>query len=743
MSERKRIKAPLGETVTMAAALVVIAAVIIGMTIWSLQATKKSSEQSTDTLSTFYLEELMGQRAQMLEDSLDRNFGYLDHVVSGLDAESLQSQASARSFLSEMEELYDVDKIGLVSESGLVYTAHSTFSDASRYTDLQGLDGPQVIASNVYGAKKQVVLAAPVSDRRLEGESLVACFMQIDMDDVVGSLNRAESGSEGTTFMGLYLRNGDNLTSSSLGDIEAGTNLLSFVESAQLADGQTADAIEQSFRSGGQGLITFDYRGDREYIYYTPMGDAGWMLTVLIRDNTIENLLDQTTESMAQRSILQMVLSALVIVVIFGIVLYLSRKNGAMRVRQHELEIRAENEAALKEAYEEARRARGEAEAANRAKSTFLFNMPHDIRTPMNAILGFSRMMEKELDDPEALAGHLGKVRESGEYLLSLINNVLDMARIESGKMELDEKAIDLVAENSGDMHMFGADVSAKGLTFASSVDITHRFVYADQSKLRQIAVNLIGNAVKYTPEGGKVSVHLAEVPCVQEGCASYEFVVSDTGIGMEKEFQQQIFDLFSRERTSTESKVNGTGLGMSIVKRLVDLMGGTIEIDSAPGEGSTFTVGLTFKIAPEAPLSEQEQVPAEPAAFAGKRVLLAEDNELNAEIAMEILGEYGLEVDHARDGRECVDMLVAAEPGRYDLVLMDIQMPRLNGYDATREIRGLSDGDKASVPIVAMTANAFEEDRQNALAAGMNGHVAKPIDTDELLRSISRFVRG
>ena len=735
-------KAPAKETLLLAVALAIIAVMLVGMTLWSLQATKISSNQTATELSSFYLEEMMGQREQMLEDSLNRNFNYLDRVVELLGKRAPQSQDEARSFLSEMETLYDVDRVGLVDSGNVVYTAHSTFSDASRYSSLQeDLAEPKIVASIVYGAKRQVMLAAPVSGVQLEGSSVVACFIQIDTDDVVGSLKKQTGESTQSTFMGLYLSNGDNLTSSSLGEIDAQTNLISFVESAQLTDDQSVEDVELGFRSGNEGMITFTNNGEKEYIYYVPVSGTDWMLTVLIRNNTIEEQLDQSSNATLNRSIIQLIVTALLIVIIFGVVLLLSKRNATMRARQQELEIRAEDEAALRSAYEDVRRARDEAEAANQAKSTFLFNMSHDIRTPMNAILGFSALMEKELDDPAALSAHLGKVRESGQYLLSLINNVLDMARIESGKMELDEEALDLCAEFRGSTHMFDADVAAKDLNFTVSTNVANRYVYADQSKLRQIAVNLLSNAVKYTPAGGAVRMQLREVSCGKPGFAAYEFCVADTGVGMEKEFQKQIFDLFARERTTTESKVNGTGLGMSIVKRLVDLMGGSIAVDSAPGKGTTFSISLSFKVAPapEGGTTGQDAGAGARVPLEGKRVLLAEDNDLNAEIAMVVLDEYGMNVERACDGAQCVDMLQQAGPGYYDVVLMDIQMPVMNGYDAARAIRALPDEAKARIPIIAMTANAFEEDRRNAFDAGMNDHVAKPIDVVKLREALSR----
>ncbi len=391
---------------------------------------------------------------------------------------------------------------------------------------------------------------------------------------------------------------------------------------------------------------------------------------------------------------------------------------------------------------EEKERLQKEAETASRAKSVFLFNMSHDIRTPMNAVLGFANLMEKELDQPEKLKDHLAKIKMSGEYLLGLINNVLEVARIDSGKEVLNESFADLLNEQYS--VLLENDLRKKNLTFIKDLTVEHRYVYADAYKIQEIMLNLLSNAVKYTPDGGRIRMGLQEYPCEKPGHATYVATVSDNGIGMTKEFQEQIFESFTREKNTTESKILGTGLGMSIVKRLVDLMGGTVEVQSAPGKGSTFTITVDLRVVedPERFLSESTKEQEAAGDLSGLRILLAEDNELNAEIAIAILEDAGASTEHACDGVECVNMLLAAEDGYYDLILMDIQMPNLNGYDATRKIRRLEDSAKASIPIVAMTANAFDEDRKDAENAGMNGHIAKPIDVKEMIRTIRGVVK-
>ena len=384
------------------------------------------------------------------------------------------------------------------------------------------------------------------------------------------------------------------------------------------------------------------------------------------------------------------------------------------------------------------------ANASSAAKSAFLFNMSHDIRTPMNAIIGFTELLEKHLDDKELAKSYIKKIQTSNDFLLSLINNVLEMARIESGKTTLDENYWDAYEFNDTLFSLFDSQMREKGIEFTRTSMVEHSDVICDETKLREIFLNILSNALKYTPSGGKVTMNLTEIPSDRPGYAMYQTVIEDTGIGMSEEFLPHLFEEFTRERSSTESKLNGTGLGMPIVKKLVDLMQGTIEVESKVGKGTKITVTLPHRIVEDGDaqkITEKAHV-FDANQFAGKRILLAEDNELNAEIAITILEEAGFLVEHAEDGIICVDMMEKADAGYYDLILMDIQMPNMDGYKATQTIRKLSDPKKAGITIVAMTANAFEEDKQNAYKAGMNWHIAKPIKIDELMAALTEILK-
>ena len=385
--------------------------------------------------------------------------------------------------------------------------------------------------------------------------------------------------------------------------------------------------------------------------------------------------------------------------------------------------------------------AKTQAEAASSAKTSFLFNMSHDIRTPMNAIMGFRDLLEKHIDEPERRADYLRKIKEASKVLLSIINNVLEMARIEKGTVVVEEVAMNTKNFGISIFSVFSEMMAEKNIEFTHEDLVVHHNVYCDPTKIREIFMNLLSNAYKYTKPGGKVHVRLRELPSNREGYGIFETSVSDTGVGMSAEYLAHIFEEFSRENTSTANKIEGTGLGMPIVKRLVELMGGTIRVSSEKGVGTTFVVVLPHRIADEPENVEPEDVEADGAVFEGKRILLAEDNDLNAEIAEEILTSVGFMIERAEDGAICYEKIVSSETGYYDLVLMDIQMPNMDGYQATRAIRALADKEKANIPIIAMTANAFEEDRSKAINMGMNGHIAKPIDVSELLMVLARVI--
>ena len=387
------------------------------------------------------------------------------------------------------------------------------------------------------------------------------------------------------------------------------------------------------------------------------------------------------------------------------------------------------------------------AEDASLAKTSFLNNMSHDIRTPMNVILGYAQLMENELngkDIPEALE-HLEKLQQSGNLLLSIINNVLDMARIESGRMEIDENYCRIEDVWKSLFAVFDEKARKKNISLHYTMNVEHEHVLTDVTKVKEILVNILSNAIKYTPAGGSVMVYVDELPCDESGYMIVRIRISDTGIGMSRDYLTKIFEAFTREKNTTKSKIAGTGLGMSIVKNYVDLLGGTIDVESELGKGSTFTVTLKHRIADERYYVKKhiEEIETGSEILEGRNILLAEDNDLNAEIAEAILKRAGLTIERVENGIQCVNRILEMPAGTYDMIFMDIQMPEMDGYKATQAIRNLTDKDKACIPIIAMTANAFAEDKRKTMEAGMNAHLSKPLNVPELMDTIRKFCDG
>ena len=392
---------------------------------------------------------------------------------------------------------------------------------------------------------------------------------------------------------------------------------------------------------------------------------------------------------------------------------------------------------------EEIRKSAEKARKANEAKTRFLFNMSHDIRTPMNAIVGFSGLLEKSLHDEKKSLGYIKKIRVSSDILLTIINQVLEMARIESGKITLNPESVNIREMVEAMNTVFESSLTKKSLEYQCSLNVVHDQILCDKTKMEEIILNVVSNSIKYTNPHGKITVSIDELDSEDEKNANYKVVVEDNGIGMSQDYLPHIFEEFSREHTSTETRVAGTGLGLPIVKSLVDRMGGTIEVESEEGKGTRFIMKFSFPVSLENQVREKEKqnIPDITEKLEGKRILLAEDNELNAEIAETVLEETGIKVKHVEDGIQCIEELKKMPEKYYDVILMDVQMPNMDGYTATQRIRDLDDS-RAEIPIIAMTANAFDEDRRKAQEAGMDGFLAKPLDVDEMMRLLAQIIK-
>ena len=838
---------------------IVISATLVFTTIWIGRKTSQDTNHAVNAVSEFYLHELTDRREQVVSATLNTAFKQIHSAVEIMEEKDLDSVQSLRNYLLRVKTICDWEVFALVDENDTIYRSLTTEHEVSNYPFLDvAITKPTVFTTDVDSSNPKIFLASPLTGVSFQGIPLKLCFMQLDLQQMLSGIS-LQSLNNNTTYCNLYYKNGAALTDVVLGGLSKDANLLDALESAHFDGKRNLSDVKRDFAESNRGLVTFTYSGIKESMYYIPVTNTDWILTYLIREDKINEQVSLISTRLLRYSFLQIVITVVIVVSIFLILL---------RLRGHNLSIEKEREVAL---------------AQNKAKSDFLSNMSHDIRTPMNAIIGFTNLALQNQGDKEKISEYLSKIQVSSKHLLSLINDVLEMSRIESGKIELEEQPCNL-ADILHDLNtIIIAQVEGKQQELhMDALNVTDENIFCDRLRLNQVLLNLLSNAVKYTPNGGKVSVRISQCNTSKtpEGWGTYQIRVKDNGIGMSREFAARVFEAFERERTSTVSGIQGTGLGMAITKKIVDLMGGTISVETEQGKGSEFIVNVNFRLQGEKAkpqkivelnniralvvdddfdtcdsttkmlaslglraewtLSGKEAVlrakqaremndpygvfiidwrlgdlngievtrrisaddgkgtpillmtaydwPAikdeaesagvnafcnkplfmselyrslqrvlgkaesdekaeseqkeEAISFEGKRLLLVDDVEVNREIAAAILEMHNFVVEQAVDGEQAVEKVEQAESGYYDAVLMDIQMPKMNGYEATAAIRALTDTEKASVPIIAMTANAFDEDRKHALAAGMNAHIAKPIDEAKVVAVLAEILK-
>ena len=867
----------------MAAAILIAVFLLLG-TLWMGSSAKRDNENAVRAVSLLYLDELAGRREQVIENNLRTRIRDLRTAVELMEEKDLSSEQNLQEYQSRMKRLYTLDKFAFVDTDGVIYTSQGRQHNIDEYDfDYRTLSEPSISVFNLRTPEKTVIIAVPVQ-LQFEGKTLSVCFMEINMQEMLAGVSM-ESNPNDSTFCNLYTKDGVALSDTILGGLAMEDNLLEALKTAQYEGEYSFDHVAADFEQGNKGVVSFTYKGITETLSYVPVAGTDWLLTYLIRESVISEQISSISSGIINKSIVQSVLTLLAVILAFAYILSESRKSARLvleretaeaevRGKQEELERRIALQEKLEQQSQVLSDALTAAEEANKAKTAFLSNMSHEIRTPMNAIIGLDNIALSDPGLSPKTRGYLEKIGASADHLLGLINDILDMSRIESGRMTLKHEEFSFPKLIETINTMFGGQCAEKGLEYNCliSSDVDDYYV-GDSMKLKQVLINILGNAVKFTPEGGSVTLDVKRTASF-DGKAAMQFTISDTGIGMSREFLPHIFDSFAQEDNSTTNKYGSSGLGMSITKSFVEMMNGQISVESEKGKGSVFTVTVpleeskrkgqeTTSVRPEDMLVlvvDDDPVACEHARLVlekagiradtvlsgaeavekvrmqharrtaynlilvdwqmpemdgiettrqirnicgdesaiiiltayrwddvleealqagvdsfiskplfagtvmdefssavtrrtgkgnthkaelnGRKILLAEDVQINAEIIEMILETKGITVDHAVNGREAVDKFAASEEGYYDAVLMDMRMPEMDGLEATRTIRAMDRKDAKEVPVIALTANAFDEDVQRSLQAGLNAHLSKPVQAEKLFETLESLIK-
>ncbi len=700
--------------------MVVVLLVLVVSTGWFISSSQDTTETSVHNISEFYLEELSSQTGREMHSSLNHQMQNLSAALQVISDQDLADKDALCDHISSMSRIYAFDFYAIVDEDGVIYTQDNSCLDKSDCDFLSDLDftNTNILAIQTSLSQNMIIITVPVQNIYFQGKPLIGGAIGINADTLSDRL--CLRNDENQIFSNVILKDGSYIVKTPHYHFVDNDNVFSALESqATFQEGCSVAQMRRDIQEEKSGILSYYLKGNLHYTYYTPTEETGWYLTTTIHYGTVSTNIEMVRNVITRNSMIQLIL---MLAVVFGVLLiyfWQRHKNEILHLEKLQ------------------------AEESNKAKSLFLSNMSHDIRTPMNAIIGFTNLAiqyESSLDQSR-VQDYLQKIRAASNHLLSLINDVLDMSRIENGKMQIEESPCNLLDILHDLNTIIQGQIQEKQQTLKiDTAKLKDESVFCDRLHLNQVLLNLLGNSVKFTPPGGMIWLRVLQNENSHDGYGTYEFHVKDNGIGMTPEFAKKVFEPFERERSSTVSGIQGTGLGMAITKNLVDLMGGSIHVETVLDEGTEFIIHIDFKIQEGGEPVRNVKMDTNPKKpdFTGRHILLVEDNELNREIAFEILSQYGFTVEAAENGAVAVEMLKAAEPDTFDLVLMDIQMPVMDGYTATRQIRALKDSCYADITIVAMTANAFEEDQKEALACGMNGHIAKPIDVDVLLKVLS-----
>lgn len=710
--------------------------------IWLIQASSKASQKAGVEMDTLYLRELTTQTIGHFHTSINSQFSQLRTSVASMKRDDLEDLESLKSYLEQARKHNEFNFFALVDDEGRYYCADGVFPGASKISFLgRLLQGEKNLLSyneTILG-DDIILIGDSVTPFAFGGHTMIAVLAGLDINAINSQLSLKRVDAK--TYSSMIDRSGKFIINNSYNSrLTQSSNIFSKLHKyAEFEQGYSLEDVREDLKNGGSGLSSYEVDGEKQYMYYAPIQGTDWYLLTIIPYEVVDSTISDLIGILNRNSIGMMVFILTLLSAAF-VFYYISISRNEKRMQEANV------------AAEEARR---KAEEASRAKSEFLSRMSHEIRTPMNGIIGMNTIARQNINHPEKAEECLRKQALSTQHLLSLINDVLDMSKIESGKIEIKRESFylkDLLEQISTSYY---GQAEIRGINYETILeDEIGGSLIGDSLRLNQILNNLLSNAMKFTPAGGTVRLRISEV--LETGREiRLKFEVTDTGCGIAEENLEKVFESFEQESSEVTKKYGGTGLGLAIVKRFTELMGGRIWVDSQVGSGSTFAVELPFGIDREEGLggileqgtefsgiaSNQTESHAK-FDFTGRHFLLAEDNEINMEIAVELIGMTGAATDTAENGKEALELFSRSEPGYYDLILMDVHMPVMDGYEATKQIRCLERPDALHIPIFAMTANAFDEDKEESERAGMDAHIAKPLDVEALYRTISRFLQ-